>query len=43
YEGLTRNYVSVFFEADSSLLGEIARVKIERAVDSFLYGEIVRN
>ncbi|AEH44825.1 MiaB-like tRNA modifying enzyme [Thermodesulfatator indicus DSM 15286] len=38
YEGLSRNYVKVLFEAQEKELGHEISVKVERAVNSWLYG-----
>ncbi|OAG27306.1 tRNA (N(6)-L-threonylcarbamoyladenosine(37)-C(2))-methylthiotransferase MtaB [Thermodesulfatator autotrophicus] len=41
YEGLSRNYLKVIFEAKNDDLGRMVLVRVERAVDSWLYGRSV--
>ena len=40
-KGFTENYVPVFFQAPSSMVNEIAAVKIERIMDKNVFGVIV--
>ena len=40
-EGLSRNYVTVFFKGDPAWLGKLVSVKIERMVDTTLYGSLM--
>ncbi len=40
WEGLSRNYVTVFFESSLDLLGKLVLVGVERMVDTILYGSL---
>ncbi len=37
-EGLSRNYVTVFFPGEKALIGQVLEVQVERMVDTTLYG-----
>ncbi len=37
-EGLSRNYVTVFFQGEDELVGQVVSAKVERMVDTTLYG-----
>ncbi len=39
-EGLSRHYVTVFFHGEAKLTGRLVRVRVERAVDTTLYGSL---
>lgn len=43
YEGHTMNYVKVHVQSDMDLIGEIARVNIDRLENKKIYGKIIQN
>ena len=43
YEGHTKNYVKVYVQSDLDLIGEIARVNIDRLENKKIYGKIIQN
>ena len=43
YEGHTTNYVKVYVQSDMDLIGEIARVNIDRLENKKIYGKIIQN